>query len=87
MPVVPISYALSAAIAIFAPLAQSGKRWATRISSVLGSLMAVWSAIGVFFVSDEEAEMAPGVPAVAGPGFAEILGALVAVFGRRAHED
>ena len=57
------------------------------VATVLGVLMAAWSAIGVFFMSDRETEMAPGVPAVAGPGVAAVLGALVAVFGRRAHED
>ena len=87
VPVVPISYALNATIAVFAPLAQSGKRWATRISTLLGILMAVWSAIGVLFVSDEGAEMAPGVPVVAGPGVAAVLGALIAVFGLRARRE
>jgi hypothetical protein len=28
-------------------------------STVLGALMAVWSAVGVFVVSDEETELAP----------------------------
>ena len=87
VPVIPISYALNAAIAVFAPLTRSGKGWATRFATVLGVLMAAWSAIGVFFMSDRETEMAPGVPGVAGPGVAAVLGALVALFGRRAHED
>ena len=84
IPVTPISYAINAAIAVFAPLARSGKGWAVRISTVLGVLMAAWSAIGVFFMSDRETEMAPGVPGIAGPGFAAVLGALLVVFGRRA---
>ena len=87
IPVIPISYALNAALAVFAPLARSGKRSTAWISSVLGILMAVWSAIGVFFVSDREVEMAPGVPAIAGPGIAALLGALIAVFGRRAYRE
>ena len=87
MPVTPISYALNAAIAVFAPFARSGKGWAKRISTVLGILMALWSAVGVFFVSDQEAEMAPRVPAVAGPGVAAVLGALIAVFGLRARRE
>ena len=87
IPVTPTSYVLNAAIAVFAPLARSGRGWATRISTMLGVLMAAWSAVGVFFVSDEETEMAPGVPAVAGPGVAALLGALIAVFGRRERED
>jgi hypothetical protein len=87
VPVVPISYALNAAIALFSPLVRSGRRWSALVATVLGVLMAAWSAIGVLFMSDMEAEMAPGVPAVAGPGVAAILGVLVAVFGRRAHED
>ncbi len=87
VPVVPISYALNAAIAIFAPLARGGKRWIVLASTVLGVLMAVWSAVGVFFVSDEETELAPGIPAVAGPGVAAILGALIALFGLRARRE
>ena len=87
VPVVPISYALNAAIAVFAPLTRSGKGWATRGATVLGVLMAVWSAVGVLFMSDRETEMAPGVPGVTGPGVAALLGALVAFFGRRAHEE
>ncbi len=83
--VIPISYALNAALAVFAPLARSGKRSTARISSVPGILMAVWSAVGVFFVSDREVEMAPGVPAIAGPGVAALLGTLIAVFDRRAY--
>ena len=49
--------------------------------------MAVWSVGGVFFMSERETEMAPGVPGIARPGVAAVLGALVAAFGRRAHED
>ena len=85
IPVIPISYALNAALAVFAPLARSGKRSTAWISSVLGILMAVWSAIEVFFVSDREVEMAPGVPAIAGPVVAPLLGPLIAVFGRKAY--
>ena len=87
VPVVPISYSLNAAIAVFAPVVRSGKGWATRIASVLGVLMAAWSAVGVLFMSDRETEMAPGVPGIVAPGVAAVLGALVAVFGRRAHEE
>lgn len=87
VPVVPISYALNAAIAVFAPVVRSGKGWATRVASVLGVLMAAWSAVGVLFMSDRETEMAPGVPGIVAPGVAAVLGALVAVFGRRAHEE
>ena len=87
VPVVPISYSLNAAIAVFAPVVRSGKGWATRIASVLGILMAAWSAVGVFFMSDRETEMAPGVPGIAGPGIAAALGALIALFGHRAHDE
>ena len=87
IPVIPISYALNAALAVFAPLARSGKRSTAWISSVLGILMAVWSAIGAFFVFDREVEMAPGGPVVAGPGVAALLGALIAVCGRRAYRE
>ena len=76
---------LNAALAVFAPLARSGKRSTAWISSVLGILMAVWSAVGVFVVSDREVEMAPGVPAIAGPGVAALLGTLIAAFGRKAY--
>src|SRR5688500_4922826 len=87
VPVVQISYSLNAAIAVFAPVVLSGKGWATRIASVLGVLMAAWSAIGVFFMSDRETEMAPRVPGIAGPGIAAALGALIALFGHRAHDE
>ena len=87
MPVVPISYALNAALAVFAPLARGGAKGTALISSVLGILMAAWSAVGVLFMSDRETEMAPGVPGIVGPGVAAVLGALTAVFGRRAHEE
>ncbi len=87
VPVVPISYTLNAAIAVFAPVVRSGKGWATRVATVLGVLMAVWSAVGVLFMSDRETEMAPRVPGIMAPGVAAVLGALVAFFGRRAHEE
>ena len=87
MPAVPISYTLNAAIAVFAPVVRSAKGWATRIASVLGVLVAIWSAVGVLFMSDRETEMAPGVPGIVAPGVAAVFGALVAVFGRRAHEE
>ena len=87
VPVIPISYTLNAAIALFAPLVRGGRRWSALVATVLGVLMAAWSAIGVFFMSDRETEMAPGVPGIAGPGVAAVLGALVVVFGRGAYED
>ena len=87
VPVLPISYALNAAIAVFAPLARSDKGWTARFATVLGVLMAAWSVVGVLSMSDRETEMAPGVPGIAGPGVAAVLGALVAVFGRRAREE
>ena len=79
VPVTPISYALNAAIAIITLLVGGGRRWSTLVAAVLGGLMAAWSAIGVFFMSDREIKMAAGVPAVAA-----VLGALIAVFGLRA---
>ena len=87
VPVVPISYTLNAAIALFTPVVRSGKGWAARVATVLGILMAAWSAVGVLFLSDRETEMAPGVPGIVAPGVAAVLGALVALFGRRAHEE
>ena len=57
------------------------------VATVLGVLVAAWSAIGVYFMTDRKTELAPGVPAVAGPGVAAVLGALVVVFGRKARED
>ncbi len=84
MPVIRISYALNAAIALLSTLVWRGRRWSTLVATVLGVLIAAWSAIGVFFMSNRETEMAPGVPAVAGPGVAAVFGALVIVFGRRA---
>jgi hypothetical protein len=87
VPVVPISYTLNAAIAVFAPFARSGKGWGARFATVLGVLMAAWSTVGVLFVSDRETEMAPRVPGVAAPGVAAVLGAWTAVLGCRAHEE
>ncbi len=80
IPVTPISYALNAALAVFSPFVRSDKRWATRIATVLGILMAVWSSVGVLFVSGEE-KMAPGVPGILAPGVAAVLGALTATLG------
>ncbi len=85
IPVIPISYALNAAIAVFAPLARSSTGWAARFATALGILMTVWSTVGVLFMTDKETEMAPGVPGVAGPGVAALLGMLIAIFSRRAH--
>ncbi len=87
IPVTPISYALNAAIAVFAPITRSGKGWTTRISTTLGVLMAAWSAVGVFFIFDEDTEMIPRVPAVAGPGVAAALGVLISVFGLRTRRE
>jgi hypothetical protein len=87
IPVTPIAYALNAAIAIFAPLTRAGKRWASLTSTMLGVLMALWSAVGVLFMSDRETQMAPGIPGVAGPGVAAVLGALIGVFGRRTYGE
>jgi hypothetical protein len=55
--------------------------------TMLGVLMALWSAVGVLFMSDRETQMAPGIPGVAGPGVAAVLGALIGVFGRRAYGE
>ena len=82
IPVTPISYALNAALAVFSPFVSGGKRWATRIATLLGVLMALWSSIGVLYVSREE-EMAPKIPGVLGPGVAAVLGALIAALGWR----
>ncbi len=80
IPVTPIAYALNAAFAVSAPLVAGGR--ARRAAPVLGVLMALWSAIGVLRISQEE-EMAPRVPGVLGPGVAAALGSVVAVLGAR----
>lgn len=49
--------------------------------------MAVGSSIGVIFMSDRETQIAPKIPGVAGPGVAAVLGALIAIFGRRAYSE
>jgi hypothetical protein len=36
VPVVPISYALNAVIALFTPPVQGGRRWSTLVATVLG---------------------------------------------------
>ena len=74
-------------IVVFAPLARSGKGWATGVATVLGVLMAAWSACGVLFMTDRETELAPGVPGSTGPGVAALLGALIAFFGGKAHRE
>ena len=40
VPVIPISYALNAALTVFAPLARGGKRGTALISSVMGILVS-----------------------------------------------
>ena len=80
IPVIPIAYALNAAFAVFAPFVAAGR--ARRSATALGVLMALWSGVGVRFVSREE-ELAPGVPGVLGPGVAAVLGIVVAVSGAR----
>ena len=87
VPVARISYALNVALALFSPLARSDRRWTALASTVLGASMAIWSAVGVFTMSEEKPELAPGVPGLAGPGVAAVLGALTAVFGRAAYEQ
>jgi hypothetical protein len=82
IPVTSISYALNAALAVSSPFVSGGKRWTTRVAMLLGVLMALWSSIGVLFVSREE-EMAPKIPGVLGPGVAAVLGALTAALGWR----
>lgn len=80
IPVTPIAYGLNAAFAVCAPLVGGGR--ARRSATVLGVLMALWSAVGVLFVS-REAEVAPNVPGVLGPGVAAVLGVVVAMLGAR----
>jgi hypothetical protein len=82
IPVIPISYALNAALAVFSPFVRSDKGWTARIATVLGFLMTIWSSIGLLFLSREE-EMAPKIPGVLGPGVAAVLGALIAALGWR----
>jgi hypothetical protein len=57
-------------------------RSATRIATLLGVLMTLWSSIGVPFVPREE-EMAPKIPGVLGPAVAAVSGALIAALGWR----
>ena len=82
IPVTPVSYVLNVGLAVFSPFVRSDKRWTTQTATVLGILMAIWSSVGVLFVSREE-EMAPGVPGALGPGAAAVLGALTAALGLR----
>ena len=84
IPVTMLSYLLNAALVISLPFSRSGeKRWVLA-SIVLGSLMALWSALGVLFLVSDVG-LAPGLPTVAGPGVPTLGGILMTIFGIRAY--
>jgi hypothetical protein len=87
LPVAKISYALNVALALFSPVARNQGRWPALLSSVLGASMAIWSVAGLFTMSDRRPELVPGLPGVAGPAVAALLGALTALSGRAAYEE
>ena len=84
IPVTAISYLLNAALIVVLPLSRSGKKWSVVTSTVLGVLMALWSAGGTALLS-ADVGLPPGLPTVAGPGVPAVLGALIAIFGTQAY--
>ena len=84
IPVTAISYLLNAALIVVLPLSRSGKKWSVVTSTVLGVLMALWSAGGTALLS-ADVGLPPGLPTVAGPGVPAVLGALIAIFGAQAY--
>ncbi len=49
IPVIPISYGLNACFVVLLPVLARGRRAALGVATLLGSLMAVWSAVGMAF--------------------------------------
>ena len=49
IPVIPISYGLNACFVVLLPVLPRGGRAALGVAGLLGSLMAVWSAVGMAF--------------------------------------
>jgi hypothetical protein len=49
IPVIPISYGLNACFVVLLPVLPRGRRTALGVAGLLGSLMAVWSAVGMAF--------------------------------------
>ena len=83
IPVTTLSYLLNAALVVSLPFSRSGeKRWVLA-STVLGGLMALWSALGVLFLVNDVG-LPPGLPTVAGLGVPTLGGILMAIFGIRA---
>jgi len=87
LPVARLSYALNVALALFSPVARNQGRWPALLSSVLGVTMAIWSVAGLFTMSHRKTKLAPGVPGIAGPSVAALLGALTALLGRAAYKE
>ena len=83
IPVLPISYGLNAAIVVALPFARDERREVALASSVLGGLMAVWSAAGVVN-TQRRARLGP-IPGIFGAGVPMVLGALASVSGYRAY--
>ena len=79
IPVLPISYALNAAIAVALPFIRDGRRDTALASSVLGGLMAMWSAAGVV-TTPGRTRLGP-LPGFLGAGVPMVLGALASVSG------
>ncbi len=49
IPVIPISYGLNACFVVLLPFLRDGGRGGLRVAALLGSAMAVWSAVGMAF--------------------------------------
>lgn len=83
IPVLPISYLLNAAIVVALPFTRDERREAALASSILGGLMAVWSAAGV--VNTPRRTRLGPLPGVFGAGVPMVLGALASVSGYRSY--
>ena len=85
VPVTPISYALNAAIVVALPVSRDRSERALLTSTVLGALMAAWSAAGVIYTP--RGVRLGRLPGAAGAGAPMVLGLLASLSGYRAYRD
>ena len=85
IPVTPISYALNAAIVVALPFSRDRSERALLTSTVLGALMAAWSAAGVIYTP--RGVRLGRLPGAAGAGAPMVLGLLASLSGYRAYRD
>ena len=74
IPVIPISYGLNACFVVLLPVLARGRRAALGVATLLGSLMAVWSAVGMAFTP---------APKLAYTALPTVLGAATTILAMR----